>query len=168
MTNTDPLASSSVIEIVISQEQVGIRLDKVLSQLPEFTSRSRVAQLFSEGRVCRGNKLLKASYIPQLHEIIRIHLPFQVMEAEEIKPYQFPLDILFEDEDLLVMVRAQATSEPAPEPRPGPTGTPLDFDHLMKSATMRKYPGKPIWIIVSSAPLGSTLRAAPTGRSPLP
>ncbi|MNC85186.1 hypothetical protein D3C83_07720 [compost metagenome] len=44
-----------------------------------------------------------------------------------------------------------ATREPAPDPRPGPTGTPFPFAQLMKSATIRKYPGKPIcWMVLIS------------------
>ncbi len=49
------------------------------------------------------------------------------------------------------MQSTQATSEPAPEPRPGPTGTPFSRAQRMKSATMRKYPAKPIWQITSSS-----------------
>ena len=44
-----------------------------------------------------------------------------------------------------------ATSEPAPEPRPGPTGMPLLLAQLMKSATIRKYPEKPIFAMVFSS-----------------
>ena len=50
-----------------------------------------------------------------------------------------------------VIVRAQATTEPAPEPRPGPTGIPASLAHLMKSETIRKYPGKPIPAMTSSS-----------------
>ena len=44
-----------------------------------------------------------------------------------------------------------ATSEPAPVPRPGPTGMAFSRAQRMKSATIRKYPGKPIWVITSSS-----------------
>ncbi|CAH0531665.1 hypothetical protein CTH30272_03908 [Allocatenococcus thiocycli] len=50
-----------------------------------------------------------------------------------------------------VIFSAYATREPAPEPRPGPTGISLSFDHWMNSITIRKYPGKPIWLITSSS-----------------
>ncbi|CSA03639.1 Uncharacterised protein [Vibrio cholerae] len=46
---------------------------------------------------------------------------------------------------------AYATNEPAPEPRPGPTGISLSFDHWINSITIKKYPGKPIWLITSSS-----------------
>ncbi len=47
------------------------------------------------------------------------------------------------------MPMAYATIEPAAEPRPGPTAMPLFLAHMMKSATTRKYPGKPIWMMMS-------------------
>ena len=43
---------------------------------------------------------------------------------------------------------AYATNEPAALPRPGPTGTPLSLAQLIKSATTRKYPAKPILSII--------------------
>ena len=40
-----------------------------------------------------------------------------------------------------VIDSAQATKEPAPEPLPGPTGIPFSLAHLIKSDTIKKYPG---------------------------
>ena len=43
------------------------------------------------------------------------------------------------------MIRiAYAAIDPAPEPRPGPTRIPWLLAQLMKSATTRKYPAKPL------------------------
>ena len=50
-----------------------------------------------------------------------------------------------------VILSEYATSEPAPEPRPGPTGQPLFFAQLMKSCTIRKYPGNCILMMMSSS-----------------
>ena len=49
------------------------------------------------------------------------------------------------------MRSAYATIDPAPEPRPGPTRMPFSLAQLMKSATTRKYPGKPIEMMTSSS-----------------
>jgi hypothetical protein len=46
---------------------------------------------------------------------------------------------------------AYAASDPAAEPRPGPTRIPCSLAQLMKSATTRKYPGKPIWQMTSTS-----------------
>ena len=50
-----------------------------------------------------------------------------------------------------VIDRHHATQDPAPEPRPGPTGISLFFDHLIKSATIKKYPENPIFVITLSS-----------------
>ena len=50
-----------------------------------------------------------------------------------------------------VMVSTHATSEPAPDPRPGPTAMSCSFAHLMKSATIKKYPEKPIEQMTSAS-----------------
>ena len=44
-----------------------------------------------------------------------------------------------------------ATTEPAADPLPGPIGIPLCFAAEIISATMQKYPGKPICSITSSS-----------------
>ena len=43
------------------------------------------------------------------------------------------------------------TREPAAEPRPGPTLIPTSRACLQRSATTKKYPGKPIFIITSNS-----------------
>ena len=41
----------------------------------------------------------------------------------------------------LVMPTQYATAEPAAEPRPGPTLTPISRAAVVKSCTIKKYPG---------------------------
>ena len=63
---------------------------------------------------------------------------------------------------ILVMPRQYATTDPAAEPRPGPTSTPSSLRAaLMKSCTMRKYPGKPIVFMMWSS--NFTLSATSSG-----
>ena len=53
---------------------------------------------------------------------------------------------------ILVMPRQYATTDPAADPRPGPTITPNSSRaELMKSCTMRKYPGNPIVFMICSS-----------------
>ena len=47
------------------------------------------------------------------------------------------------------MPNDHAATLPAPDPLPGPTGISLSFAQLTKSATIRKYPAKPILFIIS-------------------
>jgi hypothetical protein len=50
-----------------------------------------------------------------------------------------------------VIRRAYATRLPAALPRPGPTGIPRSLAYPMKSATIRKYPEKPVFSITESS-----------------
>ncbi len=52
---------------------------------------------------------------------------------------------------ILVMPRQYATADPAADPRPGPTETPIFLAVLVKSCTMRKYPGYPELLITCNS-----------------
>ena len=44
-----------------------------------------------------------------------------------------------------------ATTEPAADPLPGPTETPNFFAIFVISCTIKKYPGYPVFLIVSNS-----------------
>ncbi len=87
--------------LTLSGDESGERLDKWLAgQLPE-RSRAEVQRWIGDGRVMRGTKTLKASYRVGRGETISVHVPAPLeyhVEAEAI-----PLDIVYEDDDLLVI-----------------------------------------------------------------
>lgn len=78
------------------------RLDKVISiLLLDSLSRSHIKALIDDGRVFVNGKSEKASFKASSGDEIRIILP-PVAETE-IKPEDIPLDILYEDEDVIVV-----------------------------------------------------------------
>lgn len=77
------------------------RLDKALSLIPEIGSRSRAASLLADKRILVNGNLVKASYTVQAGDAFEISLPEP--EPSDLQPYDFPLDILFEDEDIIVV-----------------------------------------------------------------
>lgn len=89
-------------EITISEEQAGTRLDRILASNPEFSSRSQVAQLFSSGSVLKGDKSLKASFIPKVGDCIVVVIS-EPIGSQELEPLDFPLAILHEDADVIVI-----------------------------------------------------------------
>lgn len=89
-------------EISISEDQAGTRLDRILASNPEFSSRSQVAQLFSSGSVLKGDKSLKASFIPKVGDCIVV-LVSEPIPSQELEPLDFPLAILHEDQDVIVV-----------------------------------------------------------------
>jgi len=91
----------------------GERLDQfVARQLPELT-RSRVQKLISEGRVAVAGARAKASLRLEAGQMIRVDVP--VPAAAQAQAEAIPLDILYEDADLLVVNKpAGMTVHPSP------------------------------------------------------
>lgn len=86
-------------EIVITES--GVRADKAISAaLPEL-SRSAVQNLIAEGNVfCNGSAIQKSTKLTA-GAVLTVEIP----EARplDVQPENIPLDIVFEDEDLLVV-----------------------------------------------------------------
>ncbi|MBX3020397.1 MAG: RluA family pseudouridine synthase [Bdellovibrionales bacterium] len=87
--------------LTVSDEHSGLRLDKWLSIFDIVASRSRAAELIDRGLVTLNGKALKASYKVQSDDIIRVELP--AAQPSKLIPLDAPLDILFEDEDVVVV-----------------------------------------------------------------
>jgi len=95
------LKESTPIEFVVSPNDARLRLDQFLAkELPEY-SRSRLQQLIRSGFV----RLNKQTTRPR--QIVRggdkIHLIEPPLEKIEMRPEPIPLDVLFEDDDLIII-----------------------------------------------------------------
>lgn len=93
-----------IFTIEISPEQAGQRIDRVLADRLPGQSRSYIKKLIKEGNVCipaEEGKILKPSSLVEGGETVRIRLPVQMMP--DILPEDIPLDILYEDQDVLVV-----------------------------------------------------------------
>lgn len=87
--------------IKINKDFDGVRLDKALSILLESTSRSKIQQYIDNSLVLVNSKVEKASFkLKENDEITILDLPDEHydLEGEDIK-----LDIVYEDDDLLVI-----------------------------------------------------------------
>lgn len=81
--------------------QKNLRIDKFLAeQLPD-QSRSYLQKLLKDGKVSVNDKTVKANYKVQLSDVIRFELPDP--EVPDILPEDIPLDILYEDDDVLLI-----------------------------------------------------------------
>lgn len=87
--------------IQVPEEWVGLRLDKALGMHPEIRSRSRAETLISSGRVRLGSKVLKSSEKVQAGWSLEVDLPPET--PTELIPLDRPLEVFFEDEDLIVL-----------------------------------------------------------------
>ncbi len=82
-------------------QDTNIRLDKYITSFVQNASRNKVQQAIKDGFVLVNGKAEKPSYIMQPGDNIEISLPKP--PTPEAKPEDIPLDIIYEDEDLLVV-----------------------------------------------------------------
>lgn len=80
---------------------VGLRLDKALALVSEIETRSRASHLIDSSSVFLNSKLAKASAKISAGDILEIHLPEPT--PTELQPYDLKLDVLFEDDDVIVI-----------------------------------------------------------------
>lgn len=79
-----------------------LRLDKYLFSRIENISRTRIQNAAAAGNILVNNKPVRASYRVKPGDIIQIVLPTPPREIELI-PENIPLDIVYEDEDVIVV-----------------------------------------------------------------
>ncbi|WP_227767046.1 RluA family pseudouridine synthase [Zhaonella formicivorans] len=94
-----------VVNFLITAEDSGKRLDRYLTeQLPEL-SRSRIQELIGAGQVQVNHQAVKANYKLKKDDAVTVVIP--APEPLEVLPEAIPLDILYEDGDLLVVNKPQ-------------------------------------------------------------
>ena len=90
--------------LIIAEEQAGQRADVGLALLLDIT-RSNMQRLLEDGRAVKGTKVLKANYKLRAGDEIVVTLPEpQPLDAQ---PENIPLDIIYEDEDVIVVNKAR-------------------------------------------------------------
>ena len=89
------------LHIVAGPEDEGMRLDKFLSVRVEELTRSAAERLAEQGQVSSGGKTLDKKYRLRSGDAIEVILPEPV--GLDILPEAIPLDIRYEDADLLVV-----------------------------------------------------------------
>lgn len=95
------------------KQDVGTRIDVFLAENMEDLSRSGVQKLIDEGMITLNGGKTKANYKLREKDIIDVTVP-EVKEVE-ILPEDIPLDILYEDADVIVVNKPQGmVVHPAP------------------------------------------------------
>ena len=82
--------------------QAPVRVDKYMSSHLEDTSRNRIQSSIKQGYVRVGGKVAKANLIIRPGDVIQFVMPYR-RRGYEILPENIPLDIVYEDDDLLVV-----------------------------------------------------------------
>lgn len=91
--------------IKVWAEAAGRRLDLFLSGQYEGFSRSHFKKLIREGEVLINGQSVKPSYEIRFGDEISVRLP-SLHAGEQLTPEALPLDVLYEDEDIIVINKA--------------------------------------------------------------
>ena len=85
-------------------EESGQRIDKYIAEKQEI-SRVAVQRLIEEENILVNGKATKSSYLTQVGDVVTIQIP----EVKEIglQPQELPLDVIYEDEDIIVINKAK-------------------------------------------------------------
>lgn len=98
--------------VTAEAEDAGTRADVFLAA-KLGVSRSNMQKLLEDGRIKRGEKIIKANYKVRAGEMFVVDIPEP--EPIEAVPENIPLDIIYEDDDVVVLNKARGmVVHPAP------------------------------------------------------
>ncbi|MGM0897608.1 MAG: RluA family pseudouridine synthase [Bacillota bacterium] len=101
------------LTIFITEEQKGERIDKVISAVDEEWSRSQISNWVKDGHIKVNGETVKPNYKVRLEDEIIITPP--LLEELDAEPENLDLDIVYEDEDVLVVNKPKGmVVHPAP------------------------------------------------------
>lgn len=88
--------------LVADKGQKPLRVDKFLNNLLSNTSRNKIQQAASAGNILVNGGTVKSNYKVKAGDQVQVVLSYPPRDTE-IKPENIPLDILYEDEDVIVL-----------------------------------------------------------------
>ena len=90
---------------VVTFKEANNRLDKALSLFKNDLSRSYIAKLIEEGKVLVNDKQEKASYkVKENDDILLMDIEDK---KSDIKEEDIPLDVVYEDDDIMIINKVQ-------------------------------------------------------------
>ena len=101
------------LDFIVAESEGGIRLDKFLSENIPDLSRSAITKLIEDGMVTVGEKAVKKNYKTAVGDAVSVLIDDP--QPVDITPENIPLDIVYEDSDLLVVNKPKGmVVHPAP------------------------------------------------------
>lgn len=88
-------------QFIINQEENGMRIDVFLSKKMDNVSRSYIQKLIKEKEISVNGMAVKANYKVSANDIVQLTIPD--LSEPDILPENIPLDILYEDTDILIV-----------------------------------------------------------------
>lgn len=91
----------NVIKYIVDEENVSKRLDVFLSEIDTEKTRSYIKKLIEDDKVLVNGKAVKSGYSLKLND--EIYVENVEDEIANIKPEAIDLDIIYEDEDIIII-----------------------------------------------------------------
>lgn len=85
----------------VKKEEAGLRIDRFLAGSLEDISRSYIQKLIKDRHIYVNEANIKANYKVAAGDSVKIMLP--ELKEPDIEPEHIPLDILYEDKDILIV-----------------------------------------------------------------
>jgi len=131
MPNPESPLSASTYTWRIQPDQVGQRLDRYLVAQLASISRTGVQQLIADKAVLVNGKVGKAGYLLRLNDEVQALWTVHTVQQHDVKPQALPLDVIYEDADLLIINKAAGM---VVHPAPG------HHDDTLVNALLARYP----------------------------
>lgn len=113
------MQAAQVRELIVPAQFAGYRLDKFLAETYPDLSRSFIQKLIEAGAVTADGKPVKTATKVEPGDIVRLELP--PPRRTELVPEAIPLNVVYEDDDVVVVDKPSGL---VVHPAPGhPTGT---------------------------------------------
>lgn len=124
--------SPSITTWTIESEQVAMRLDRFLTQHLAGLSRNAIQQMImAETITVNGKPAGKPGYSLRLHDVVAMQNAPSLSVAKDVQPQAIPLDVVYEDADLVVINKPAGM---VVHPAPG------HYDDTLVNALLARYP----------------------------
>ncbi len=100
----EEVAEPKRITLQVARTQTPMRIDVYLAQQVENATRNKVQEAIAEHRVLVNGKTIKSNY--RIKSLDSIEVTFLRPPAPELAPEDIPIEIIYEDEDLMVVNKA--------------------------------------------------------------
>ena len=97
--------NNKIIELIVGVEDKDIRIDKYITENQEDLTRSYIQKLILEGMILVNDKVVKANYKVAIGNRVSITITPPV--DLEIVAEDIPLDIIYEDSDIIIINKAK-------------------------------------------------------------
>jgi 23S rRNA pseudouridine1911/1915/1917 synthase len=131
MRNINSKPSQEKYNFSVQADKVGVRLDRYITSVLTSVSRTTAHQLIVDGSVLVNGRPAKPGYALRHGDEIQVSSLTQQTKVSKVPPRLLPLDVLYEDKDLLVVNKAAGV---VVHPAPG------HYDDTLVNALLARYP----------------------------